>query len=159
MNRILSGIELFLDVVSLGFLRPLLDAFGWDDKPALSYSWLCVWLCTITLFFHPCSPKTVILRAACTELHLVKCEPQICLFSNFILASLSYQIFCTFLIKNMVLSIRAVWVIIYIFLSEGVCLSREIPTVLKEAPWWFLKFRHSITFRYKNQTRACFVLK
>lgn len=163
MDRILSGIELFLDVVSLGFLRPVFGAFWmrWQTCPDLFLT-ACVAVdhrsVPISLFL-PCSPKPVVLRAACTELRLVTCEPQICLFSNVILAGLSYQMFCTFLIENIVSSIRVVWVIIYVFLSGGVCLSSKIPTVFKEAPWWFLKLRHSITFRYQNQTRVCSVLK
>lgn len=111
-----------------------------------------LWPIPISLF-HPCSPKP------CTELPLVMSEPQICLFSNFILASLSCQIFCTLLIKNIVSSIWAVWVIIYIFLSEAVCLRRKIPSVFKEAPWRLLKLRHSIALKYKNPIKVCFVLK
>lgn len=144
-------------LLSLGFLRPVFHAFGGDDKPALTCSWLRVWLRTIALS-PPLFSIPVPLNLSFWG-QLFKCEPQICPFSNFILATLSYHIFCTFLIKNIVSSIQAVWVIIYIFLSEGVSLGSKIPTVFKEAPWWFLKLKHSITFRYKNQTRVCFVLR
>lgn len=53
MNKILSGIELFLDVVSLSFLIPVFDAFGWDDEPALNLLHMLDCVCACTLSFPP----------------------------------------------------------------------------------------------------------
>lgn len=77
MKWILSGIGLFLDVVSLRFLSLGFGAFGCDDECTLNLLHVPHWArgtapaFPLSLF----SPKPMVLRGICTEMHPVWCGP------------------------------------------------------------------------------------